>query len=252
MSENTQAAYHAEGARGEGRTNRDKVVLAMSSSLDPLDDDELSRRSGVMPRQSVNMPCRELEKQGVVRRFMGSDGKLVNELLERRTSPSEQTADSHPLSRGDDRREAALPSAGDSTEQRHAERLMLDALGDRLRVTLNPRRMVHPTGSWVEIDGADEALSVLVECWAHQGPAKSAQKSKLLLDATKLNWIAKSLRSAPPRLILCLSDAAAMSHLNGTSWQAQAIRELGVEIEIVTLDSAIITELVAAQRRQFR
>jgi len=103
----------------------------------------------------------------------------------------------------------------------------------------------------VEIDGADEGLTVLVECWAHQGSAKVAQKSKLVVDATKLSWIAKSLVPAPQRLILCVSDPAAVGHLSGVSWQAQAIRELGVEIEIVSLGPAVVAALNDAQKRQY-
>ena len=47
---------------------------------------------------------------------------------------------------------------------------------------------------------------MLVECWAHQGPTKVAQKYKLVNDATKLSWIARSL-PRPPRLVLCVSAA---------------------------------------------
>ena len=104
---------------------------------------------------------------------------------------------------------------------------MLVALGARLGVALAPRRLFHPSGARVEIDGADNNLSVLVECWAHQGRARVAQKNKLVVDATKLNWIANALDPKPTRLILCVSDPAAVAHLSGLSWQAQAIRELG-------------------------
>lgn len=235
-------------------TNRDRVLQAMGSSLHPLDDDELSRRSGVTPRQTVNAICRTLEKQGTLRRFVGSGGKVVNQLLDGATAAANVSKTAIASTPGSDRDvlPAGLLSVGDSTEQRHAEALMLRALEVRLGVTLAPRRIVHPSGARVEIDGADEALGILVECWAHQGTAKVAQKWKLVVDATKLNWIAKSLDPAPSRLILCLSDRAAMSHLNGKSWQAHAIRDMGVEIAIVELGPEIVAGLAAAQKRQFR
>ncbi len=129
---------------------------------------------------------------------------------------------------------------------------MLAALGKRLGVALAPRRIFHPSGARVEVDGADDGLTILVECWAHQGSAKGAQKNKLVVDATKLNWIANSLDPKPERLILCVSDPAAVGHLSGVAWQAQAIRELGVEIEIVNLDPSIVSALNAAQKRQYR
>jgi hypothetical protein len=46
----------------------------------PLDDDVLARRLGVGHRQAVNQAARKLESQGRIRRFMGPDGKIVNEL----------------------------------------------------------------------------------------------------------------------------------------------------------------------------
>ncbi len=92
---------------------------------------------------------------------------------------------------------------------------------------------------------------MLVECWAHQGPTKVAQKYKLVNDATKLSWIARSL-PRPPRLVLCVSDEAAVKHLRGRSWQGQAIRDLGVEIEVVQLPDDVVASISAAQRRQYR
>jgi len=51
----------------------------------------------------------------------------------------------------------------------------------------------HP----VEVDGADEQLAVLAKVWAHQGPAKAAQKNKLLADALRLLPVASTLPAAP-------------------------------------------------------
>jgi hypothetical protein len=67
---------------------------------------------------------------------------------------------------------------------------MLDLLGQQLGRNLNPARLAVPSGERVEVDGADADQSILVECWAHQGPPKSAQRHKVLADAFKLTWIA--------------------------------------------------------------
>lgn len=244
---------------GLGMTNRDLILEALASSLEPLDDDELARRAGISPRQTVNMLCRAMEAEGVLRRFRGVDGKIVNQVLGIfPSSPRPPAEPKRPTSRTDGLETEPLvsmpadPAAGDSQEQRRAEAHMLAALSKRLGVALAPRRIFHPSGARVEIDGADDGLTVLVECWAHQGPAKVAQKNKLVVDATKLNWIGQSLDPKPIRLILCASDPAAVGHLSGVSWQAQAIRELGVEIEIVNLEPSIVSALNAAQKRQYR
>jgi hypothetical protein len=63
-------------------TNQDRVVAALRLSTSPLDDDQLSERAGVRPRQTVNQICRDLELRKVLRRYVGRDGKLVNELID--------------------------------------------------------------------------------------------------------------------------------------------------------------------------
>jgi hypothetical protein len=47
-----------------------------------LDDDELAKRLGVSQRQSINQTARKLEAQGLLRRYVGPDGKIVNALPE--------------------------------------------------------------------------------------------------------------------------------------------------------------------------
>lgn len=47
----------------------------------PLDDDVLAKRVGVM-RQAINQTARGLESKGIVKRYVGPDGKIVNELVE--------------------------------------------------------------------------------------------------------------------------------------------------------------------------
>ena len=71
-------------------------------------------------------------------------------------------------------------------------------------------------------------------------------------DATKLSWIAGTLPRRPSRLILCVSDEAAVKHLRGKSWQGQAIASLGVEIVVVRLPGDVIERIAAAQTRQYR
>lgn len=102
-----------------------------------------------------------------------------------------------------------------------------------------------------EIDGADDALTVLVECWAHQGPAKVAQKYKLVNDAFKLHWVSQGI-APPPRKILCVSDEAAVAHLRGRSWQGQALRDFGIEIAVVAIPEEMRAAVQSAQSRQFR
>ena len=87
---------------------------------------------------------------------------------------------------------------------------MLELLGERYGVVLRPRRISLEDGIRVEVDGADEELSVLVEAWAHQGPPKAAQKHKVLADVLKLLHVAANVPGSP-RLVLCLCDPAGLA-----------------------------------------
>ncbi len=130
---------------------------------------------------------------------------------------------------------------------------MLDLLGSQLGQDLYPATITIPSGERVEVDGADAARSVVVECWAHQGPPKSAQRHKVLADAFKLAWISSTLYPRPD-LVLCLSDplAAAPFLPGGRSWAARAFQDLGISVSVVMLPEALRQRVLEAQRRQYR
>jgi hypothetical protein len=130
---------------------------------------------------------------------------------------------------------------------------MLDILGAKLGLTLDPARITVPSGARVEVDGSDAERRVLVECWAHQGVTKAAQRHKVLTDALKLTWISSTIYPRP-RLILCLSDSqAAAPFLPGSrSWAAQALHDLTITIEVVDLPEDLRAQLRTAQQRQYR
>jgi hypothetical protein len=61
-------------------TNTDRIIQVLSQ-WPGIDDDELARRANVHPRQQVNQICRRLEQQGVLRRIVGTNGKIGNVLV---------------------------------------------------------------------------------------------------------------------------------------------------------------------------
>jgi len=58
-------------------TNLEKVAEAIRQHSG-RDDDELSRITGIRPRQTVNQEARLLENRGLVRRETGPRDKIVN------------------------------------------------------------------------------------------------------------------------------------------------------------------------------
>jgi hypothetical protein len=141
--------------------------------------------------------------------------------------------------------------AGDSTEQREAEAVILDVLARTLGLTLTPMRLHLPDGSYVDVDGVGDEPPTLVEVWAHQGPPKVAQRNKVLSDALKVAHVSRVL-DKDYRLILCFSDVAAAKPFLGRSWYAGAIRTLGIEVHIVTLSDEWVQRIMHAQHRQYR
>jgi hypothetical protein len=193
-----------------------------------------------------------------LRRVTGPDGKLVNLLTDidavaTSAKPAHGSEVSSPHAATHIEAEPCELPAGSSHEQRVAERVMLRLLVARLDVQLKPARITVPSGAHVEVDGADAERRVLVECWAHQGTPKVAQKNKVLADAFKLTWIASTINPRP-RLILCLADplAAAPFRPSARSWSAQALADSGVAVEIVALPEDVRAAVVAAQTRQYR
>lgn len=242
--------------------HRDQIIELLRQAARPLDDDQLAKRAGITPRQTVNQICRSLEREGVLRRYPGAEGKIVNELTGQRDPRAlrearRPPADGLALAAAD---EAIVSVAtghvmppGNSREQRDAERVMLDLLGRQVGLELEPATITIPSGVRVEVDGADAGRTVLVECWAHQGPPKSAQRHKVLADAFKLTWISRTMYPRP-QLILCLSDPAAAAPFTpgSRSWAAQALQDIGIGISVVDLPHELRNSLIEAQQRQYR
>lgn len=208
-------------------SRRERVLATIRASARPLDDVELSRRSGIRPRQTVNTICHALAAEGVIERLTGPHGLIVNRL----------TAGAPDLLRGS-MLDIELPAAEPSLSQRRAGAPkpadIVAELSRRLGVELVPRRISHPSGAQVGIDGVAADNSVLVQAWPAVGPATPAQRSDLLGETVKLFWIARALTPMPRRLIVCATDQAALAHLTPRAWQARAIAELGVEVDVLS------------------
>lgn len=249
---------HHQG--GSGKPHRDRIINVLRVSRRALDDDQLSLAAGIAPRQTVNQVCRRLEREGLLQRYVGPDGKIVNELTSAPGAPTVVGIQPNPPATMKATSELPItratghePPPGNSAEQKLAERLILDLLGAELGCTLEPATIRLPSGARAEIDGSDLDRTILAECWAHQGPPKPAQKHKVLADALKLVWIAQTIYPRP-RLILCMSDAAASQPFIRTSrsWAAQALQDLEIEVVVVDLPAEVRQRLLGAQRRQYR
>lgn len=135
----------------------------------------------------------------------------------------------------------------DSTPQREAESVILDLVAQQVGASLQKRRLKVGAAT-VEVDGADDAESVFVEIFAHQGRLKGGQVHKVARDALKLITLGRDRRAA--RLILAFADEEAARRAVGSSWLAEALRLWGVEVLTVEIGEDTRTGLRAAQLRQ--
>jgi len=142
-------------------------------------------------------------------------------------------------------------AAGDSSEQQAAERWLLDQAGQRLGVALSPSTLYLERGSHIEVDGYCADPPTLCEAWARVGKPKSAQKHKVMTDACKL-LLARSLLGENAKCCLVFGDEGAAAFFQGTSWMAEYLEQVGIEVLVVSMRGELLDSVVAAQRRQYR
>lgn len=143
----------------------------------------------------------------------------------------------------------AEPAPGSTASRRTIERAMLDELGERLGVSLEPVRIAAATGAHVEIDGADADRSVLVACWTQRGRPTAEQEHRLLADTLKLSWIAATFQPRP-RLILSFGDQQAAEPFlpSGSSWAGHALRDLGMSVVVLDLPTELRAQMRPSRR----
>lgn len=142
------------------------------------------------------------------------------------------------------------PHASDSAEQRSAESAITAAVAEHVGVPLAPATIAIE-GARVQIDGASEDRTVLVEAYARIGRLHGAQPKKLATDAFKLVWAGKKLGAS--RLIIAVADVEAERHLKRPgAWLTAALDDAQVKVVRVELSDELRAALEAAQLRQFR
>lgn len=144
-----------------------------------------------------------------------------------------------------------MTHASDSSAQRAAEPLIVNAVAEFVGVPLDAATIDLGDGVKVQIDGASLDRSVLVEAYAHVGPVLSGQSRKLTMDAFKLVWAGGRLGAT--RLVIAVADADAEAYLlRPRAWLTAALRDSAVEVVRVSIDEAAQARVVEAQRIQFR
>jgi hypothetical protein len=142
--------------------------------------------------------------------------------------------------------------AGDSREQKEAEKWLIEALSKKLNLSLTKKRWDLPEGGWIEVDAYSESPWVVCEISAHMGKPRPGNVRKVMTDAFKMIFIESLFHDGKGRKILLFVDQEAAALFQKKSWEAQCLKYHGIEIEIIELLQEMKEKVINAQKRQVR
>ena len=136
-----------------------------------------------------------------------------------------------------------------SRAQQRAEAELVASVGDSIGVTLAPASLRIGSDATIQVDGYSEASRVMCEAYARIGHLKAGHKRKLTTDLFKL-VLAERLLGGEWRKIVAVSGKDSHIWLTGSSWQALAVREFGIEVRRLELTDETEAAILAAQSDQ--
>ena len=139
----------------------------------------------------------------------------------------------------------------DSSEQRRAGEVLIQALSSQLGIQLKEKILAMSNDCLVEIDGYSENPPILCEAWVHYGKPRGAQYNKIMKDAFKMLFVEKD-QGKKYKKILLFCDEDAQKLFTERSWQAQCLRLHDIETKIHSLPKERETRIKKVQKRQFR
>ena len=142
-----------------------------------------------------------------------------------------------------------MSHASTSKEQQAAEIFILAALNKAEGFRLQSARLTLPSGCSVQLDGFDGDNKVICEIYARIGKLKGSQPDKLASDFLKMQLAEKELGGSFTK-IFCFASEEASSCVKGSSWLAQAARQLGIKIKTISLPAELQADIKKAQSRQ--
>lgn len=128
--------------------------------------------------------------------------------------------------------------------EQSSEFAMLRALGELLQVKLAPGLLSLPDNLRVEVQGIDDAESVLVQLASHEGVPRAAHRMSSLADMFKLVWL-RGVLPTRPRLVMCVTEPQA-KFFTSASWPIAAAHDMNIDIYAYRADGSL--ELLTGQQ----
>lgn len=114
---------------------------------------------------------------------------------------------------------------------------MLNALGERLGVPLEPYSITVGEVTRLEVDGADESCTTIVQLVTNSGVFKSAHRNKVNADMFKLTWLKRAVFPRS-RAVLCVTETVAQAFARA-GWATLAAVDLGIEVLVYGNDEKL-------------
>ena len=136
-----------------------------------------------------------------------------------------------------------------SRAQQLAEVELVESVSDSIGVTLAPASLRIGSDATIQVDGYSETGRVICEAYVRMGQLKAGHKRKLTTDLFKL-VLAERLLEGDWRKIVVVSGKESHIWLTGSSWQALAAQEFGIEVRRMELADKTEATVLAAQSDQ--
>ena len=139
-----------------------------------------------------------------------------------------------------------------SRVQRLAEEIMFHKVKELLNIEIkkNPKIPLANDGlTYIQPDFYSAEHCVVGEIFAHIGKPKKAQDNKIANDILKMLLLEK-VKGKQHRKIIVVCDDTEKKTLEGKSALAESIRQFGVKIMHIKIDSEMQKQILQAQARQ--
>ena len=128
---------------------------------------------------------------------------------------------------------------------------LVEAFFQKLEAPLDPERVL-PLGNRckVVIDGYSRDPAILCEAWVNCEKPKGGQPSKIMKDALKLLFTEKRLKKGHRKVLLFCDEVPREYFTTRKSWQAECLRDYGIETEVYPLSEKQKQRLKGAKKQQ--
>lgn len=136
-----------------------------------------------------------------------------------------------------------------SIVQQKAERIIFEEVKKSLGVELKANVEIPVGSTHIQPDFYSGDDRIIGEIFAHIGKPKTGQDRKVANDILKMLLLEK-IEGVTYKKMIVVCDKEETKKLKGESMLAECIRQFGIEVIMINIESDLRNELIAAQEQQ--